>query len=55
MVQDGVGDKRVTAVRFIRQMLSRVHPPIDDVIDAGVIPDLVQCINAEEPELLQVT
>ena len=44
----------MAAVRSIRQILSRVRPPIDDVIDAGVIPDLVQCINAEEPELLQV-
>lgn len=53
-VQEGVSDKRAKAVRLIRLILSRPDPPIDDVVETGVIPDLVQCISAEEPESLQV-
>ncbi len=51
---EGVGEKRLKAVRAIRGLLSRVDPPIDDVIDSGVIPYLIDCVDPEESESLLV-
>ena len=51
---EGVGERRLKAVITIRRLLSKVEPPIDDVIESGVVPHLVDCVSSEEEESLQV-
>ena len=54
VVRNGSENKKLSAVRVIRQLLSNLEPRIDDIIDSGVVPDLVECVKADEPEQLQV-
>ena len=49
-----IGETRFIAVSVIRRILSKLDPPIDDVIKTGVIPHLVDCVDPEESEELQV-
>ena len=51
---EGVGQRRLKAVTMIRRLLSKIDPPIDDVIKSGVVPHLVDYVSFEEEESLQV-
>lgn len=48
-------DSQLAATVKFRQILSRErNPPIDLVIQSGVVPDLVQFMNSSNPEMLQL-
>lgn len=47
----GATQKRVTALREVRRLLSRSEfPPIEAAIKAGAVPLLVQCLSFGSPE-----
>lgn len=47
--------EQLSATVKFRQILSREHkPPIDIVIDSGVVPTLVNFMNENQPEMLQL-
>lgn len=48
------GEQRLKAVTIIRKLLSKPQPAIDDIIETGVIPHLVDCVSLEEDDKLQV-
>lgn len=53
-MRKGEEKRKLSAVRAIRQLLSNLDPRIDDIIECGVVPDLVECVKSDEPEPLQV-
>ncbi|KAL2933667.1 Importin subunit alpha-9 [Bienertia sinuspersici] len=51
MCGKGAQMKRVNALRQLRRLLSRSElPPVDVVLKAGAIPDLVQCLTFGSPD-----
>lgn len=54
-VQSSDFQEQLAATVKFRQILSREnHPPIDIVIQAGVVPTLVNFMNENQPEMLQL-
>ncbi|KAM9914090.1 hypothetical protein OXX80_009879 [Metschnikowia pulcherrima] len=55
MIQSPDFDNRLNATVKFRQVLSKEHnPPIDFVIQSGVIPTLVQFMSEGNPDMLQL-
>lgn len=54
-IQSADFQEQLAATVKFRQILSREHrPPIDVVIQAGVVPTLVNFMNENQPEMLQL-
>ncbi|RLV90806.1 Importin subunit alpha [Spathaspora sp. JA1] len=55
MIQASDFDSQLSATVKFRQILSREHnPPIDLVIQSGVVPTLVEFMKDDHPEMLQL-
>jgi hypothetical protein len=54
LVREGNQEMKEEAVKIIRQLLTRKNPPLQEVIETGVVEDIVECVKADEPESLQV-
>ncbi|WLF80888.1 Importin alpha subunit (Karyopherin alpha subunit) (Serine-rich RNA polymerase I suppressor protein) [Lodderomyces elongisporus] len=55
MIQAPDFDSQLAATVKFRQILSREHnPPIDLVIESGVIPTLVEFMKSDHPDMLQL-
>lgn len=47
-------DERLTTIKSVRKLLSSFkNPPIDELINSGIMPVLVNCLNDDQYSAIQ--